>query len=195
MLGQKLIIATNNPGKAREIKQIFSDTFASIATLKDEGLQIEVVEDGSTFLANAIKKAVTVNRQTGLPALADDSGICVKALNGAPGVYSARFAGEYATDEENNAKLIRLMSDVPEGERQARYVCTVALAYDEFTIITSHGEMEGEIVLHPKGENGFGYDPYFFIPSLGKTAAEISAEEKNAISHRGKALHSLREKL
>ncbi|MEZ4357202.1 MAG: XTP/dITP diphosphatase [Eubacteriales bacterium] len=195
MTREKLIIATNNQGKVREIKEIFKGEFLNIVSLKDENLDIDVVEDGQTFMENALKKANAVYEATKVPSLADDSGICVDALNGAPGIFSARFAGEYATDEENNQKLIALMKDVPEDKRGAKYVCAVVLKIDEETIITAYGELKGKIICDARGTNGFGYDPYFYLEEYGQTTAQIPPELKNKISHRGRALKNLREKL
>ena len=195
MTREKLIIATNNQGKVKEIKQIFKGEFLNIVSLNDKNLNINVVEDGQTFMENAIKKANAVYEITKTPSLADDSGICVDALNGAPGIFSARFAGEHATDEENNQKLIALMKDVPEDKRGAKYVCAVALRIDEDTVITAYGELKGKIICDARGKNGFGYDPYFYLEELGQTTAQIPAELKNTISHRARALKNLREKL
>ena len=193
--GKRLIIATNNAGKVREIKAILSGAFSMIVSLKDAGLQIEVVEDGVTFEENAIKKAKEVAKVTGCMALADDSGICVDYLKGAPGVYSARFSGEGATDEKNNQKLIGLLRDVPFDQRGAHYACVMALCGPEGNAITAYGEVNGVIVLEPKGNGGFGYDPYFYLPEYGQTMAELPAEVKNGLSHRFFALQALKEKL
>lgn len=195
MTREKLIIATNNQGKVKEIKQIFKGEFLNIVSLSDENLNINVVEDGQTFMENAIKKANAVYEITKTPSLADDSGICVDALNGEPGIFSARFAGEHTTDEENNQKLIALMKDISEDKRGAKYVCAVALKLDEHTIITAYGELRGKIICDARGENGFGYDPYFYLEEFGQTTAQIPSELKNEISHRACALKNLRKKL
>jgi len=191
----KLIIATNNTGKVKEIKEILAGRFEKIVSLKDEGLIIDVMEDGVTFEENAVKKAKEVANLTGCWALADDSGICVDYLNGAPGVYSARFAGEKATDAANNEKLIELMKDSPESERGAHYACAMALASPEGGVVTAYGEVYGEIIFAPRGENGFGYDPLFYMKEFSKTMAELAPEIKNGISHRFNALKALNEKL
>jgi len=151
-----------------------------------------VVEDGDTFEANAVKKAREAARAAGCDALADDSGLCVAALDGAPGVYSARYAGEHATDEENNAKLLAALDGVE--DRRAKFVSVVALASGD-AVTTARGEVEGVIAHAPSGSGGFGYDPLFFVPELGQTFAEIPAEVKNTLSHRARALAALRDKL
>jgi XTP/dITP diphosphohydrolase len=191
----KLIIATNNPGKVREIKDILAGRFDKIVSLKDEGLIIDVMEDGVTFEENAVKKAREVARLTDSWALADDSGLCVDYLDGAPGVYSARFAGEKATDAMNNEKLLRLMKDSPEAGRGAHYACCMALSSPGGETVTAYGEVYGEIVFTPRGTNGFGYDPIFYMKEYGKTMAELAPEIKNGISHRYRALKALEERL
>ncbi len=191
----KLIIATNNPGKVKEIKEILSGIFTKIVSLKDEGLKIDVAEDGATFEENAVKKARETARITGGYTLADDSGICVDYLKGVPGIYSARFAGENATDEQNNQKLIGLLADVPLEQRGAHYACVMALCDPQGNTVTAYGQVEGLIVLEPKGQNGFGYDPYFYLPQYAQTMAELPPEIKNTISHRFLALQALKEKL
>lgn len=191
----KLIIATNNAGKVKEIKAILQGKFSPIVSLKDEGLVIDVMEDGETFEENAIKKATEVAKLTGCYALADDSGICVDYLNGAPGIYSARFAGENATDAKNNEKLLWLIKDAPKEARGAHYACSVALASPEGKTVTAYGEVYGEIITTPRGQNGFGYDPLFYMKEYGMTMAELPPEVKNGISHRYRALKALNEKL
>jgi len=189
---RRLLIATNNAGKVREIKAILGEFYDELVSLKDIGLELNVVEDGDTFEANAVKKAREAARAAGCDALADDSGLCVAALNGAPGVYSARYAGEHATDEENNAKLLASLEGVE--DRRAKFVSVVALASGD-TVTTARGEVEGVIAHAPSGSGGFGYDPLFFVPELGQTFAEIPAELKNTLSHRARALAALRDKL
>ena len=189
----KLIIASNNAHKVREIKEILGDYFDEILSLKEAGITIDVVEDGETFEQNALKKATEVlNIADADAALSDDSGLMVDALNGAPGVYSARFAGEGHNDEENNAKLMDMMKDVPENERACRFVSAVALARRDKEPIVCRGAVGGKLLYAPQGENGFGYDPLFFYEPEGLSFAEMSAESKNAISHRKRALEALK---
>lgn len=195
ILGKKLIIATNNAGKVSEIKDILQSEFCKIVSLKEAGLKIDIVEDGATFEENAVKKAKEVARITGCMALADDSGICVDYLEGAPGIYSARFAGENASDAMNNKKLIGLLKDVPAKKRNAHYTCVVALADPDGNTITAYGEVQGVIATEPRGHNGFGYDPYFYLPEYGQTMSELPPEIKNVISHRFFALKALKLKL
>ena len=194
----RLLLATNNAHKAREIIEILGDSFSEIVTLREAGIDIDVVEDGATFRENALKKAVeTLAAANGRfdAVLADDSGLCVDALFGAPGVYSARFAGEGHNDAKNNAKLISLLADVPDEKRTARFCCCIALARVGMEPIAVQGEVEGTILHEARGENGFGYDPYFFYAPFGKSFAELSAEEKNSVSHRKRALLLLKEAL
>ena len=194
----KLLLATNNAHKAREIREILKDSFSEIVTMRDAGVTFEVEEDGLTFRENALKKAVETLAfvQDRFDAvLADDSGLCVDALNGAPGVFSARFSGEAHNDAANNAKLIRLLENVPDDRRTARFCCCVALARTGREPIAVQGEVEGTILHEARGENGFGYDPYFYYAPFQKSFAELSAEEKNAGSHRKRALMLLREAL
>ena len=193
----KLLLATNNAHKAREIREILKGSYAEILTMKEAGIALEVEEDGTTFRENALKKAeetlaYTCGRFDAV--LADDSGLCVDTLDGAPGVYSARFS-EAHNDAANNQKLIALLGDVPFEKRTARFCCCIALARLGREPIVVQGEVEGTILFEPRGENGFGYDPYFWYEPFGKSFAELSAEEKNAVSHRKRALMLLREAL
>lgn len=190
----KLIIATNNAHKAQEIRQILADSFSALDTLREAGLAIEVVEDGATFAENAVKKAEQVLAAAlGYDAaLSDDSGLAVDALGGAPGVYSARYAGPQHDDADNNRKLMADMAGVPDGQRGCRFVCAVALARRGRPTVTAEGACEGVLLRAPRGENGFGYDPYFYYPPAGRTFAELTGEAKNAVSHRRRALESLR---
>lgn len=189
---KRLLIATNNAGKVREIKAILGGFYDELVSLKDIGLNLNVVEDGDTFEANAVKKAREAAQAAGCDALADDSGLCVEALGGAPGVYSARYAGEDATDEQNNQKLLAALDGAT--DRNAKFVSAVALVSGD-TVTTAYGEVIGEIALAPSGRNGFGYDPLFYKPELGQTFAEIPADIKNTLSHRARALEALRDKL
>ena len=193
----KLLLATNNAHKAREIREILKDSYAEILTMKEAGIALEVEEDGTTFRENALKKAeetLAYTRGRFDAVLADDSGLCVDALDGAPGVYSARFS-EAHNDAANNQKLIALLRDVPFEKRTARFCCCIALARLGREPIVVQGEVEGTILFESRGENGFGYDPYFWYEPFGKSFAELSAEEKNAVSHRKRALMLLREAL
>lgn len=193
---KKLVIASGNAGKLREFAALLAPLDYEVHTQSELGVK-DVPETGTTFVENAIIKARNAAAHTGLPALADDSGIEVDALNGAPGVYSARFSAPNATDEKNNALLVEKLTNVPEAERTARYRAVLVYmrnAEDPSPIICE-GSWEGVIQLSPEGEGGFGYDPYFFLPSHGCTSAMLSKEEKNSISHRGKALQQLLEKM
>lgn len=192
----KLIIASNNAHKVTEIREILHDDFPEMMTLREAGLDIDVVEDGATFAENAVKKAETVLAASGYEAaLADDSGLIVDALGGAPGVYSARYAGSAHDDAANNAKLMQDMRDVPDAQRTCRFACAVALARKGKPTVTVVGYCEGMLLSAPRGSNGFGYDPYFYYAPFGKSFAELSAEEKNSVSHRRKALEALKEQL
>lgn len=189
---RRLLIATNNQGKAKEIKAILGGFYEQIVTFADIGLNLNVEEDGETFEQNAVKKAQKAAEAAGCDALSDDSGICVDALGGAPGVYSARYAGENATDEQNNTKLLRELEGI--SNRTARFVCVVALVSGE-KLITARGEIEGEITLAPSGSKGFGYDPLFLVPKYNKTFAELPEDIKNSLSHRARALLALKRAL
>lgn len=189
----KLIIASNNKHKLVEMKAILAPFFDEIVSMKDAGIDHETVEDGTTFMENAVKKAREIAEISGCCAIADDSGICVDALDGAPGVFSARFCGHHGDDEANNRLLLEKMQGVE--NRRAHYTCAIALAYPDGGLVTAEDYFFGEIAHDERGENGFGYDPLFYLPEYGCTSAEISPEEKNRISHRGKALMSLVAKL
>ncbi len=189
----RILVATQNKGKIREIKDILKDTDLEILTPDDLGMSINVEEDGKTFLENAVKKAMAWREATGIDALADDSGLEVLSLGGRPGVRSSRFAGDNATDSENVDLLLKTMEGI--NDRRARFVCEVALALVNGGIISARGEYEGTILRKPVGENGFGYDPVFLDPGTGKTFAQLSREEKNAFSHRRKALTLIKDKL
>ncbi len=161
----------------------------TLVTLDEAGFgDLEIIEDGDTFEANAIKKAVTVMQATGLPSISDDSGLCVDALNGAPGIYTARFAGEDATDDQNIAKLLSQLDGVDMPERTARFVCVIAVAVPGKEPVTFRGECEGKILTEKRGMGGFGYDPIFYVEEYGKAMAELAPEIKNSISHRSRAL-------
>lgn len=191
---QKIVIASGNPGKLREIRRILEPLDFNVVPQSDFGVP-ECPEPHVTFIENCLAKARHASLHTGLPALADDSGICVDALNGAPGVYSARYAGEPKSDQRNNEKLIAALAN--EANRRAHYYCVIVLVRhpDDPQPLIAEGSWHGEIIDTPRGENGFGYDPYFFLPEFGKTGAEIDPDHKNAISHRGQALDILVSKL
>lgn len=185
----KLVIASNNAHKVREIKKILGNFFEEIFTMKEVGLDIEIKETGETFEENSKIKAETVMKKCNIAALADDSGLCVKALNGAPGVYSARFAGEEHDDEKNIDKLLSELKG--ESNRQAEFVTVITLVYPDGKTIKAEGRTEGEITEARKGTGGFGYDPVFYSYELNKTFGEATEDEKNSVSHRGKALENL----
>lgn len=191
---RRLILATRNPGKVREIRAGLDALGLDLIPL--DGLDVpEIMETGSTFEENAAIKAVTVSRFLGEAALGEDSGLEVDALKGLPGVRSARFAGEQATDEDNNRLLLERMKGVPTGRRTCRYRCVFALAVGGRVLLTAKGVVEGRVAESPAGNGGFGYDPLFYLPESGRTAAQMTTEEKNRISHRGRALRALRKGL
>ncbi len=192
----KLIIASNNSHKIYEIKQILSGKFDEILSLREAGVDHETVEDGATFMENALKKAREIAEITGCAALADDSGLCVNALGGAPGIFSARYAGggvEHSTDDENNAFLLKNLTGIT--DRTAYFICTMALVYPDGRVVKAEGYMHGAIIDSPRGAQGFGYDPLFLPNGESRTVAELSDSEKNAISHRGNALKDLLSKI
>ncbi len=184
---KRLLLATTNQGKVREYRRLFADLPLELVTLSDLGITTEVVEDAPTFAENARLKAVALAAESGLPALADDSGLEVDALGGEPGTRSARYAGDDATDADRIAFLLDRMKDVPWAQRTARFRCVIAFARPDGTVRYSEGECRGMIAVEPRGEHGFGYDPVFYLPEMGRTMAELSPEEKDRISHRGKA--------
>ena len=194
----KLLLATNNAHKVREIRAILGDSFSEVSTLKEAGVSFEAVEDGATFEENALKKARQTLDFVGDrfdAALADDSGLCVDALGGAPGVFSARYAGVEHNDAANNPLLMRKLYGVPAERRTARFVCCIALVRRGMPDLCVRGTVEGTILFEAHGQNGFGYDPYFWYAPLKKSFAELSADEKNAVSHRHNALALLKEAL
>ncbi|BEH10210.1 MULTISPECIES: XTP/dITP diphosphatase [Geobacter] len=191
----RLVVATRNKGKLREIAAILDGLPFTLLSLDDFPGFPEVEEDGETFEENALKKASAAANVTGLPALADDSGLVVDALGGRPGVYSARYSGETASDEANNAKLLRELASVPYEERTAAFRCAIALCSPEGKRYTFSGELQGVILDSPRGTEGFGYDPLFFVSEKGATMAELPLEVKNVISHRGRALALLKDHL
>ena len=192
---RKVIFATGNQGKMKEIREILGDLDIELLSLKDAGIQADIVEDGKTFEENAQIKARTVCSLTGEIVLADDSGLEIDYLNKEPGIYSARYMGEDTSYRIKNANLIERLNGVPDEKRTARFVCAIAAAFPDGTMKTVRATMEGRIGYEEKGENGFGYDPIFWLPEYGCTSAELSMEEKNKISHRGKALRLIKDEL
>jgi XTP/dITP diphosphohydrolase len=188
---QLLVLATRNPGKTREIRELLKDFPLKIKNLDDFGPTPDVEEDGITFDENAFKKASFTAKILGLPALADDSGLEVEALDGAPGIRSARYAGPSATDQEKTAKLLQAMEG--KANRAATFTCVISIAVPSGVALTYEGRCEGLITEAPVGDNGFGYDPVFYYPPMQRTFAQLSSEEKNRVSHRGKALAELRD--
>lgn len=191
----KIVFATSNEGKMREIREILKDLGCEVLSLKEASVQVEIVEDGDTFEANAVIKAKTVWEKTGGIVLADDSGLEIDALNGEPGVYSARYMGEKTSYEIKNWNLIHRLDDVPEEKRTARFVAAIAAVLPDGRVVTTRGTMEGVIAHEPAGAGGFGYDPILMLKEYGKTSAELTMEQKNAISHRGKGLRAMKEVL
>lgn len=193
---KNLIIASNNKGKIQEIKEILKSYKLNIMSQKEAGVDIEVDEDGSTFMENAYKKAHEIYKlKNDSIVISDDSGLMVDALDGAPGIYSARFAGEHGNSEKNNEKLLELLKGVPIEKRKAKFVCAIVLIVDKNTVIRAQGEVYGYITEEARGRDGFGYDPLFYVPQYNKTFAEITSDEKNTISHRGRALEKLSEEI
>ena len=191
----ELILASKNAHKAKEMQAILGDG-VRLVTQDEAGYgDVNVVEDGATFEENAIKKAVTIMNASQSAAIADDSGLCVDVLSGRPGVYTARFAGEGATDDENIEKLLMELEGVGMEKRTARFVCVIAVAFPDEEPMVFRGECEGYILEKKQGENGFGYDPIFFVPRYKKSMAELDGEVKNSISHRFNALNKLKAKL
>lgn len=191
MFLRPLVLATRNEGKIKEFRDLLSGFEIEIKSLKDFGPIPPIIEDGKTFDDNAYKKAFMTAKFLGVPALADDSGLLVETLDGDPGVYSARYAGEGASDEHNNLKLLKAMEG--KKNRKARFECVISIAVPWGPALTYEGTCEGEIALQMIGENGFGYDPLFYYPLLKKTFAQMTRQEKNEVSHRGKAMADLRD--
>ena len=192
----KVVLASKNPHKLVEISKITEKFDMELVLQSGLGIDIDVDETGTTFEENSLLKARAVMEATGLPALADDSGIAVDALNGEPGIYSARYGFDESLDDWGRLLLLLKNTEhVPDGQRQAQFVCVITMVTPEGQVIQARGEIHGELLREPVGENGFGYDPIFYYPPFGKTTAEISPEEKNEVSHRGKALKVFYEKL
>lgn len=190
----KILIATHNKHKLTEMERILAPMGYEVVTDTDIGITLtDVEETGTTFIENARIKAESGCKESGLPCIADDSGLCVDALGGAPGVYSARYSGEHGNDEANIVKLLNELKDVPDEKRTAHFQCSICVSFPDGEEITAHGKCEGKIGYEKRGENGFGYDPVFMVGD--KSFAELTSAEKDAISHRGNALKALREKL
>lgn len=190
---KEIVLASANPHKIEEIYAILKDFDYKILSLEDVGLgNLEIVEDGETFEANSLIKAKTIYEKTGKPSIGDDSGLMVDYLNGEPGVYSARYSGEDKNYKANNDKLLANLEGVPEEKRRAKFVTVITLMFSPESILVARGEIHGTIATAPRGANGFGYDPLFIVPSLGKTFAEMDSEEKNSMSHRANALIKLK---
>lgn len=191
----KMIFATGNEKKMKEIRMILGDLDYEILSMKEAGITADIVEDGKTFEENAVIKATAISRLTNCLVLADDSGLEVDYMDKMPGIMSARWMGEETSYEIKNQKIIENLEGVPEQQRTARFVCAIAAAFPDGRVVTKRGTIEGIIGYEARGENGFGYDPIFFLPEYGKTTAELSPEEKNKISHRGRALEMIKEEL
>lgn len=189
---KKLIFATGNENKMKEIRMILGDLDYEILSMKEAGIDADIVEDGKTFEENAIIKATAISKLSGCLVLADDSGLEVDYMDKMPGIYSARWMGEDTSYRIKNKAIIDKLEGVPAEKRTARFVCAIAAAFPDGRVVTKRGTIEGIIGYEERGENGFGYDPIFFLPEYGKTTAELSPEEKNQISHRGRALELIK---
>lgn len=194
-MDRTIIFATGNQGKMREIRKILGDMDVEILSMKEAGITEDIVENGSTFEENAIIKAKAIAQKTQHIVLADDSGLEIDYLNKEPGIYSARYMGEDTSYEIKNQNLIERLAGVEDEKRSARFVCAIAAVLPDGEVLTTHGVIEGRIGYEPAGTNGFGYDPIFYLPEYGCTSAQLSEEEKNAVSHRGKALKAMKQEL
>lgn len=194
-MGTTIVFATGNQGKMREIQQIMGDMDVTILSMKEAGIESDVEETGTTFEENAILKAKAAAAGTSYIVLADDSGLEIDYLGGEPGIYSARYMGEDTSYEIKNQNLLKRLEGVEDEKRSARFVCAIAACFPDGMVLTTKGVVEGRIAWQPAGEGGFGYDPIFYLPEYGATSAELSAEEKNAVSHRGRALRAMKEEL
>lgn len=191
-MGVKIIFATGNAGKMREIRDILGDMDVEVMSMKEAGIDIDIVEDGASFEENAVIKAKAVAACTDAVVLADDSGLEIDYLNREPGIYSARYLGEDTPYSVKNQKLLERMEGVPEEKRTARFVCAIAAVMPDGEVVTTLGTVEGRVGYQAAGENGFGYDPIFYMPEYGCTTAQFTEEQKNRISHRGKALEAMK---
>ena len=192
---KRIIFATGNEGKMKEIRMILADLGVPVVSMKEAGVSADIVEDGKTFAENAAIKARAIMELTGEIVMADDSGLEIDYLDKAPGIYSARFMGEDTSYTIKNTALLEKLKGVPDEERTARFVCAIACVFPDGTLLESYRTMEGRIGYEIRGENGFGYDPIFYLPEYGCSSAEISPEKKNELSHRGKALRAMKERL
>lgn len=197
---KKIIFATGNAGKMKEIREIMKDLQIPVLSMKEAGLEAEIIEDGTTFEENAVIKAKAIakiakGKNEDVVVLADDSGLEIDYLNKEPGVYSARYMGEDTSYRIKNQNLIERLEGVPDEQRTARFVCMIAAVLPDGRVITARGVIEGKIGYEERGTNGFGYDPIFYLPDMSRSTAELTPEEKNAVSHRGNALRAMKEKL
>ena len=192
---RKIVFATGNAGKMREIREILADMDLEVVSMAEIGADIEIEENGATFEENAVIKRRAVGKVCGDIVLSDDSGLEVDHLNREPGIYSARYMGEDTPYSIKNASIIQRLEGVPREERTARFVCAIAAVFPDGEEVVTHGEIEGWIDYEEKGSNGFGYDPIFSVPEFGRTTAELSDEEKNSVSHRGRALRKMKDEL
>jgi XTP/dITP diphosphohydrolase len=195
MTEKKMVVASSNRKKIAEIVNILEDMNWTVISMAEAAVDLEIEEDGDTFEQNSYKKALEVVKATGITAIADDSGLEVDALQGRPGVFSARFSGEGATDHSNNQKLLAMMESIPEGKRTARFVCAASVVFPDMEYFTVRGECEGEILFEARGLGGFGYDPLFYLPNYKKTFGQLDVRIKNSISHRAKALAKVKARL
>ncbi len=191
----RIIFATGNEGKMREIRDILGDMEAELLSMKEAGIQADIEENGKTFEENAVIKAKAVAAMTDAVVLADDSGLEIDYLNKEPGIYSARYLGEDTPYTVKNQNLIDRLAGVPDAQRTARFVCAIAAVFPDGEVVTTHGTIEGRIGYEEKGSNGFGYDPIFYVPEYGCSTAQLSEEQKNRISHRGRALEAMKAEL
>ncbi|QNM06606.1 XTP/dITP diphosphatase [Qiania dongpingensis] len=195
MDAHRIIFATSNEGKMKEVRMILADLGMEILSMKEAGIQADIVEDGKSFEENACIKATVIQKMAGGIVLADDSGLEVDFLGGAPGIYSARYMGEDTSYDIKNQAIIDKLKDAEGEERSARFVCAIAAALPDGSVLTTRGTIEGQIGYEIVGDGGFGYDPIFYLPERKKSTAQLTAEEKNEISHRGKALRAMKGKL
>lgn len=191
----RIIFATGNAGKMKEIREILADLGREVVSMKEAGISADIVEDGDSFEANAVIKAKAIMELTGDLVLADDSGLEVDYLNKEPGIYSARYMGEDTSYTIKNQNIIDRLEGVPDEKRTARFVCAIAAAFPDGQIVTTRGTIEGIIGYESRGENGFGYDPIFYLPEYGMSSAELTPEKKNELSHRGKALRLMKDEI
>ena len=191
----RIVFATGNAGKVKEIQMIMADMGVEVVSMKEAGITIDIDEDGKTYEENAMIKARAVAAYTEDIVMADDSGLEIDYLNGEPGIYSARYLGEDTSYRVKNANLVKRLDGVPDEQRTARFVCAIAAVLPDGRELTTRATIEGRIDYEEKGSNGFGYDPIFYVPQFGKTTAELTEEQKNQVSHRGKALELMKKEL